>query len=97
MTRLNKGDYVKSFKRKILEDKVSTTYLYQIVDIVKHSESLEEMVLYKALYEPFGLWVRPYDMFMSEVDSEKYPEIKAKYRFELMTDEEINMVKQHRE
>lgn len=93
MVRLSKGDYVKSFKREMVEDKASTTYLYQIVDIVKHSETLEPMVLYKALYEPFGLWVRPYDMFMSEVDSKKYPEIKAKYRFELMANHEIDIVK----
>ncbi len=97
MARLNKGDYVKNFKREMIEDKNATTYLYQIVDVVKHSETLEDMVLYKALYEPYGLWVRPYDMFMEEVDRAKYPEVKAKYRFELMSNMEIDIVKQHQE
>jgi hypothetical protein len=43
--------------------------LYRVVDVVRHSESLEEMVLYQALYDnPLGtLWVRPLSMFVEEV------------------------------
>ncbi len=44
--------------------------LYEVIDIVHHSESLEKMVLYKSLYEnPIGkLWVRPYEMFFEEIE-----------------------------
>lgn len=49
--------------------------------IAKDSETLEKMVVYKHLGEN-EYWTRPYDMFNSEVDHQKYPDIKQKYRFE---------------
>ncbi len=53
---------------------------YEVIDVVHHSETLEELVLYKALYEnPVGeLWVRPLEMFMEEVevDGKKMPRFK---------------------
>jgi len=40
---------------------------YEVVDIARHSESEEEMVVYRKLYDDHSLWVRPLDMFMEGV------------------------------
>lgn len=66
--KLIKGAFYRHYKNK---------KIYKVIEIVRHSESLEEMVLYEAQYEnEFGpLWVRPLNMFLEnvEVDGKKVP------------------------
>lgn len=62
--------------------------LYQIRCLAKHSETREPMVVYQAMYGTFEIYVRPLSMFMEEVDREKYPDVKQRYRFELLQDME---------
>ena len=75
------GDIVQHFKREWVSPETSE-YLYKVLAVAHHTETGEKLVIYQALYAPFKICARPYDMFMSEVDREKYPDIKQKYRFE---------------
>ena len=57
---------------------------YFIITIAEHTETQEKFVIYCKAVEYKSL-ARPLDMFMSEVDHEKYPNVKQKYRFEKVT------------
>ena len=75
------GDIVQHFKREWVSAQTSE-YLYKVLAFAQHTETGERLVIYQAMYTPFKICARPYAMFMSEVDHEKYPEVKQKYRFE---------------
>lgn len=56
--------------------------VYQIITIARHSETKMKMVVYQQLYAPYEVYVRPLDMFMSKIDTKKYPNEKQVFRFE---------------
>ncbi len=76
------GDIVRHFKREWVSEE-STKYLYKVLAFAEHTETGEKLVVYQAMYAPFKICARPYDMFMSEVDRQKYPSVKQHWRFEL--------------
>lgn len=54
--------------------------VYTVIAIGHHSETKEKLVIYEN--SKSEIWVRPYEMFNSPVDKEKYPEVEQYYRFE---------------
>ncbi len=86
-------EYIRNDKSKvefttIIEDKENATIFkhfkgstHQIITVAKHSETLEDLVIYT---HDDGIWARPIDMFFETVDKEKYPDVDQTYRFEII-------------
>lgn len=88
-----RSNIVKHFKHKESVDD-PLNYIYEFLGIVTHSEDHDKkFITYRSLKD-HRVWIRPYDMFMSEVDHEKYPDVKQKYRFESVTKEELEIIRQ---
>ena len=64
---IHAGDIVQHFKREWVSPDTSE-YLYKVLAVAHHTENGEKLMIYQALYAPFKICARPYDMFMSEVD-----------------------------
>ena len=79
------GKYYRHFKGNI----------YRVLHIAKHSETLEEIVVYQAMYGDRGIWVRPKGMFEEVIERDG----KIFRRFEEISNEEVsvvsNMVEKH--
>ena len=70
--------------------KVHTNHVYRhykgdkyiVLGVGTHSETLEECVIYRQLYGTGKIWIRPASLFLGEIDHQKHPEVKQKYRFQ---------------
>lgn len=75
-SRVQRGDYVRHFKGK----------WYKVIDLAEHTETGEQLVVYKSLYSDNKTWARPVEMFNGKVDTDKYPEASQIHRFETIND-----------
>ena len=84
------GDIVRHFKREMLSagelEREPNMYLYEIVGWAEHTETGEKLMVYRPLYGEKGLYARPEEMFRSQVDREKYPNVRQRFRFEKLSE-----------
>ena len=74
MRRIYTNKIYKHFKGKF----------YKVIAIAEHTETSEKFVVYQALYQDRKVYIRPYDMFVSELEFNKYTNVNQTYRFELV-------------
>ena len=81
------GDIIKHFKYETVspEDREKNLYLYELIDLAYDTNKETEVVIYKALYSPFMIYTRELFDFLDEVDYKKYPDIKQKYKFTVVS------------
>lgn len=85
-TSLKTNSKTECFMVKHTEQK-DPIYLYKIDNEWYHrkDEETQDLALYKSLYDDTGIYARPLSIFLSEVDTVKYPDSSQQYRFELVT------------
>ena len=75
--QVNKGQVYRHFKGDLMK----------IIEVAKHTETDELFVV----YEHNGtIWARPYEMFVSKVDKNKYPDVEQEYRFQLVDSKNVS-------
>lgn len=57
---------------------------YYVEGLAEHSETGEQLVVYRQAYGEKKLYVRPLAMFLSPVDRKKYPDVEQEFRFEVV-------------
>ncbi len=69
---------IKTIAKGIYQHYKGSKYKYEVIDFARHSETLETMVVYRALYDDCNLWVRPLDMFTENIElaGESMPRFK---------------------
>lgn len=97
---LRSGVRVKHFKREHMTyeelREAPSKYIYEIIGSAMHTETEEQLVIYRALYGNGAIYARPVEMFLSKVDSEKYPYTVQEYRFEVFEGTELGNPRYHR-
>ncbi len=88
--RFKTGDFLRHFRRDL--DKEGLDCLYVYVGMAKHTETNEDLAIYKALYGDGKIYARPAKMFYEEIDKEQYPEAKQTYRFEKADMEDLKAI-----
>lgn len=98
------GDIIRHFKRDIVtsEERQKNMYLYKVLAVGMHTETKERMLVYQALYFPFGVFVRPLEMATEVVRGKAeyamYGDMIQEHRLELCDDKEYdnypNVIKQ---
>lgn len=84
MNYLPIGTIVKHFKHEMcsLEDQCQNRYIYRIEGYARDADSEDIVVVYRAMYPPFQLWIRKVSEFYRSVDTTKYPDIHQDWIYE---------------